>query len=199
MPSTLKDLAPGEVSPVQSIDIGIHDIDSMVDQLWRDIAATPEIARVLPVNPDDPITITRRPRITIRPVENYTTQRLDPYLITTRVRTHLVRNARGQVEFLVRNLERRQSTIREDVRAEQRLRDIGVVDAGPDRAQKTADYFLTGNIREHLIVGPAGRARQLVFTFELIDTQTSSLTWTDEYVVRKAAVLSNSYRGKDKR
>lgn len=197
--STVKDLAPGEVSSVETTGIGVHDIDSMVDQLWRDIAAKLQIVDGLVLNTNNPGEVHGKPRITIRPMDNFTTERLDPELITIRIRTHLVRNARGQVEFIARNIDRGQSRIREDVLAEQRMRDLGVVESSPNQPQKTADYFLTGNIREFLHVGPTGRERQLVFTFELIDTQTSSLMWVDEYVIRKAAVLSNSYRGKDKR
>ncbi len=194
----IQNLAPDEQSPVQTTGVNPGDIEPMAQKMVRSILSSTAVTTVAVSSPNGPVRFKGVPRIALRPIKNTTSERFDPELITARVRNELIRNANGQLEFIYRELDANVAGIDEAIKAEQRLRDSGEVDTGSGLPQKTADFFLMGEIREMVAVTAGGRDRLMQFSFYLVNTNTSAMVWGDDYQIRRASVLSTSYRGVDK-
>ena len=190
----VQDRAIDEVSNIRSTGMDPSDIEPMAQQIVRDILSSPAFAAAMRAEEGDSAKPDRVVRVALRPMANYTSQRIDPEIITRRIENFLIRESAGKIQFLARTLDTSEAGISSDVQAEQQMRLSGVVDSAPGRRLASADFFMKGEIREHQTVTAAGRDRMIQFTFWLESTETLAKVWQNQYLIRRSAVKDPAYR-----
>lgn len=184
--SRVKDVEPDAMGNVRTTGIETQDILSVADDLARDLMGTPRIARSSPEAPC---------RIVLRPIQDYTNERWDADALGSQMRSELLRFCQGKIDFLYRTLEEKQAGIDPAIQTEKKMKSAGVVDTGPDAVQKGADFFLVGEVREHVVSSGSGRDQATFFFFHLVDVGTSSIVWDKSYgPIRKETLKSSLYQ-----
>lgn len=183
-----------EVTIIRATGLDPSDIEPMAQKMMRDILSSPVFAQLQQQESGNSESKIVPIRIVLRPVKNYTSQRIDPEIITRRIENFLIRNSGGRLQFLARVLNNNEARIPNDVQIEQQLRASSVVDSPRGQKLASADYFMKGEIREHLTVTAQGRDRMLQFTFWLESTETLAKVWQDQYLIRRAAIKDKAYR-----
>jgi hypothetical protein len=169
--------------PVAGVGIESQDIEAMSDKMARDLLATPQIAgRSVP------------PRIILddSDFQNVGSQAFDKGMITDSLRVRLNRAAQGRMVFLDR-------AHMGSVQAERDLKRSGVTDVGTTgltRAVAGSDFKLTGKIRtENVGNNSTGmRQRRTQVTFEMTDTESDVLVWSNDYTFQKASADDITYQ-----
>lgn len=140
------------------------DVVAMTEQMIRSILAEPTLADAA-----DP------PRI-ICDSEYFKNLSNDPTintrLLTTRIRSKLNHYANGRMTFVARHGG-----------ATRILDEESMVRGEPQHFTADAHYRLLGEINNHTI---AGRSQFMQFNFEIIDTRTGEIVWSDFYEFKKA-------------
>ena len=130
----------------------------------------------------------KTPLIGVLPVDNSTRFDIDSRLFTTRIRVLLSKRMLGQVSFVAR--ERMNALYEEHQRKE-----VGVVTGGEEQfAPKGVDYFLTGELLSISTKTRAGQSDYVLYTFRLIDANTSEEVWTDMAELKKEGREDAAYR-----
>ncbi len=167
--------------PVSGAGIEGQDVVAMTDLMARDILALPQISNV-----NDP------PRIIVdsRFFSNEGTQRININVLTDRIRSNLIRNAKGKIRFVSR----------ENVTAveeEKQTKSAETTDTGvkPDQQLLGADYRITGRISDITTKDSKGQVKKYnQILFELIDLTNSEIVWSNTYEFQKAAGDDVIYR-----
>ncbi len=174
---------PSRQGAVAGIGIEGQDIQSMTDQMVRDMLSNPMLANA--VNPPQVI-------IDSEFFVNDSTQRINKDLITNRLRVNLNRASMGRMIFVGRNYANM-------VQQERNLKRDGVVDTGTTgmtAAQAGGDYRLGGTIASadsrDARTGMMQRYTQI--TFEMVDLERGVITWSNMYELSKAAADDIVYR-----
>ncbi len=177
------ELDPNSRGPVAGVGIEGHDIQSMTDQMMRDMLANPVL------------TNRSRPPQIIMDGEYFTnesSQRINRNLISDRLRVNLNRAAQGRMIFVSR-----QSAAM--VNEERQIKRQGQVDAGTTgltAAQAGGDFRLRGNIASldsrDPKTGLVQRYNQI--TFEMIDLERGTIVWSGIYEFARAAADDIIYR-----
>jgi penicillin-binding protein activator len=177
------EIQPGTRGPVSGVGIEGRDVQSMADQMVRDMMADPEVTRRQTA-----------PRVIVDGefFRNESAQAINRNIIADRLRIQLSRAARGKMVFLSRENIRR-------VEQERDLKRSGAVDVGTTglaRAVAGADFQLTGRITSldsrNPRTGQVQRYTQI--TFELLDLETSAVVWGNDYTIERAAGDDVVYR-----
>lgn len=174
---------PGSPGPNQGVGIESQDIQSMTDQMTRDILASPALAgRSTP------------PRVILDAAyfDNESSSRINKNILTDRIRVGLMRSSQGRMVFVGREYV-------DMVEKERLLKREGVTTPGTGNmsgATAGADYRLGGRITSLDEVNPrtglADRYHQI--TFEMIDLETSQIVWSGIYEFKKASQDDILYR-----
>lgn len=174
---------PATTGVVAGVGIESQDIISMSEQMMRSLLTSGVLDRH-----------TTPPRVIVDDAyfENEGTQFLNKRLIIDRLRTGLVQASQGRVMFVAR--ERAGM-----VDKERALKRQGVVDSGTTgltRAPAGADYRLAGRIKSldarDRVTGVIQRYNQI--TFELVDLEYGTITWSDQFEFSKFAQEDAVYR-----
>jgi len=173
----------GTRGAVSGVGVESQDILSMTDRMMRSIISSGILDGK-----------TKAPRIIMdsKYFENQSSQAINKNLIIDKLRTGLIRSARGRVMFIAR-----QSIGM--VEQERQLKRDGQVDqatTGMTKATAGADYRLRGSIKSLDSIdrqtGTIQRYTQI--TFELIDLEYGAIIWADEFEFSKFAQDDAIYR-----
>ncbi len=152
------------------------DVRTIADQMSRKIMATPEIVRA-----------STPPTIVLEPVRNGTRFVIDTDILLVKMRGELLENTNGRVRFLARErldaIERERTAKRE-----------GVFTASSAKDLKGADFFLTGELLSISKARDSKRSDYILYTFQLIDAEDSTIVWEGQYDVKKEGKRGTSYR-----
>lgn len=152
------------------------DVRAIADKMSGRILTTPQIARA-----------TSPPTIMLDPVRNGTRFVIDTDILTIRLRGALGEHASGRVKFLAR--ERLDS-----VQKERSAKRDGVFTASSEKQLLGADFILTGELLSISKARDSQRSDYILYTFQLIDAEDSSIVWEGQHEVKKVGKRGTTYR-----
>lgn len=172
-----------EAGPIQGVGIQANDIAAVTDKMVRDILGDPRV-----------MNRSTAPRILIDSAEfvNESNSRFNKNMFTDKLRSNLMRAARGKLSFVTReNIAM--------VRKERELKRRGVVDSGTVRqTQGTfgADFRLSGRISSQDVMqqGSQMKLRTNTILFELTDLESGEIVWIFSDDIEKFAQDDIMYR-----
>lgn len=172
-------LQPEETGKVAGTGIESQDLVAVTDKMARGIVGLDRIKSA-----------GTPPNVVLLPVENETRFAINKDLFNTRIRAQLNQKASGKVNFLAR--ERLQA-----LEKERELKQQGALTGGTipgNTAFAGADYFLTGKLSSLTTKSTKGVSDYVLYTFQLIDAQTSSIVWEDFSEIKKQGQDDAAYR-----
>lgn len=168
---------PTAQGQVAGTGIESQDLITATDKMVRKILETP---RLQASKGETPV-------IALLPVENRTRFPIDKEIFNTRIKALLNEKANGQLIFVARDRM-------DAVRKEKELKEQGQVTSGTRRKAYGADYFLTGELSGLSTSSETGKSDYLLFTFRLIDTETSQEIWEGYHELKKEGSEDVIYR-----
>lgn len=173
------EMRPDERGFVTGTGIESQDIVTVADKMARGILGTPEIANAQGV-----------PRVILEPVKNDTRFRINERIFLEEIMALLNEKSGGKVRFLARDrmaaLER-----------ERDLKRSGQVTSTTDpnvNQFKGADFILTGDLISQTTQTGAGVSDYVLYTFKLIDPNTSDIVWQGRHQIKKQGLEDAVYR-----
>jgi len=151
------------------------------------IAATDAMARKLLETPELQTAPGKIPTIGLLPVENRTRFAIDKEIFNTRLKALLNERAQGQIRFVARDRM-------DAVKKERRLKKEGDIAGGSSRKLRGVDYFLTGELSSLSTATQRGKSDYMLFTFRLIDAETSEEIWEGMHELKKEGTEDAIYR-----
>jgi len=167
---------PTAVSRGAGTGIESQDLIEVTDKMARKILGTPAIAQAA-----------EPPVVAVLPVENDTRFRIQKDLFTDRIRAMLNEHAAGKVRFVAR--ERMEA-----VDAERQLKQEGAISGAPQGKILGVDYFLTGKLGGLSQSGSSGQSDYVLYTFQLIDANTTEILWESYHDIKKEGLEDVIYR-----
>jgi penicillin-binding protein activator len=164
---------------VSGTGIESQDLVGVCDYMARKVLSTPEIVNAKGI-----------PRVALIPVVNETRFPINKDMFLTRIRAQLNSQAGGKVRFLDR----------ENMAAfekERELKQSGQVTSSTDPnvvAFKGADFFLTGKLQSLTTKTSQGTGDYILYTFRLVDPNTSDIIWEDFREIKKQGLEDAAYR-----
>jgi TolB-like protein len=129
-----------------------------------------------------------KPRIAVLPIRNETRFRVDPKLLQNKLVKELVNFSAGKIAFLARDSE-------QAVMLERGKKRAGIYDSGKKTASLAgADYLLKGEMRALSKASREGVSDYIVYSFELIDAEDSSILWAGEFETKKQGQVGIIYQ-----
>ena len=146
----------------------VQDYRTVADQMARSLIQMPFIHKA-----ESP------PTLAFIDVANRTNRFIDTVAFQEKIRTLLLKNARGKFYFLDR-------TAIEEIIKERKRKKKGLTTGSEKSSAKIfgADYFLTGSIHSVNRIQGTQRTEYLRYSFRLTDADTSLIVWEDEYETR---------------
>jgi len=166
----IRDVDPGQAGQVRSLGPESQDVRRLSDLMVRSLLDSRPIR-----NSAHP------PTIAMLPMENNTRFAFNPEVFTTMLRGELNRQSDGQLFFVARN-------VMADIEAERAARREGTFDYDPERRTRSlagADFFLVGRVDGMSTRSRQGDAEYAVYSFSLVDTETSLILWEDLFDVKR--------------
>ena len=167
---------PSEQSLGAGTGIESQDLQQVTDHMARDLLGIPEIA-----NADKP------PTVGLLPVENNTRFPIQKDIFNKRIKALLNSNCRGKLLFVARDRM-------EAVNKERRMKDEGVVTSSGEKELAGVDYFLTGELTGMSQTGSTGQSDYVLYTFRLIDSESSIEVWEGMSEIKKEGLEDVVYR-----
>jgi len=168
---------PGAQGTIAGMGVESQDLIAVTDKMVRKILETPGLQ-------------SRKgetPTIGLIPVENRSRFAIDKQIFTTRIKALLNEKANGQIRFVARDRM-------DEIKREKDLKEKGEVTSGERRKLLGVDYYLTGEISSLSGSGPRGKSDYMLFTFRLIDTETSEEIWGGFHELKKEGTEDAVYR-----
>ncbi len=159
------------VDPRVDDDLGGTMIDSS-DVIVASEAAVDDLAAVLLASPQNDMIVA------VATIKNESIQPINMALLTDRMRNSLVRRTSPRVRYLAREHI-------DDVLRERAGKREGVYAGKQLKALLGADYLLVGRINSLSKRYEGDRADYFQLNFQLIDSETSVITWSDAYEFKK--------------
>jgi penicillin-binding protein activator len=125
--------------------------------------------------------------IAVLPVENQTRFLVDPKLLQNKLVKDMVNFAQGRVIFLARDNE-------QEVLKERAKKRSGHYEQGTQGHLAGADYLLKGEMRSLSKSSREGVSDYIVYSFQLIDAETSTILWMDDYETKKVGSVGVVYQ-----
>ncbi|HKQ36927.1 MAG TPA: CsgG/HfaB family protein [Verrucomicrobiae bacterium] len=175
------EMRPEERGFVAGTGIESQDIVTVAEKMARAIVGVPEIANAHAM-----------PRVVLLPVKNETRFPINKDIFLQEIMSLLNERANGKVRFLARD---RMS----DLERERELKQTGQVtttaatDLGKSQF-KGADFMLTGKLISQTTKTSAGTSDYVLYTFELIDPNTSEIIWQGRHNIKKQGLEDAAYR-----
>ena len=175
------EMRPDERGFVAGTGIESQDIVTVAEKMARVIVTVPEIANRQGV-----------PRVVLLPVKNETRFPINKDIFLQEIMSLLNERSDGKVRFLARDRMA-------DLERERELKQTGQVTSTPGtdltRSQfKGADFMLTGKLMSQTTKTSAGTSDYVLYTFELIDPNTSEIIWQGRHNVKKQGLEDAAYR-----
>ncbi len=167
---------PGSASLGEGTGIGSQDLQQVTDKMSRSILSTPAIANA-----------TEPPTIALLPVANDTRFPINKQLFTMRIKAMLNTQCQNKVRFLARDRI-------EAIENERDLKREGLVGSSSDKVLLGVDYFLTGELTGLSQAGSSGQSDYILYTFRLIDAESSLEVWEDFEEIKKEGLEDVAYR-----
>ena len=166
---------------VAGTGIESQDIVTVADKMARAIVGVPELANAKAT-----------PRVVLLPVKNETRFPINKDIFLQEIMSLLNERSDGKVRFLARDRMA-------DLERERELKQTGQVTttAGTDLAKsqfKGADFMLTGKLMSQTTKTSAGTSDYVLYTFELIDPNTSEIIWQGRHNIKKQGLEDAAYR-----
>ena len=164
---------------VTGTGIESQDIVTVADKMARGILGVPEIA-----NAKSP------PRVVLLPVKNETRFPINKDIFLDEIQALLNEKALGKVRFLAR--ERMV-----ELEQERALKQSGHVTSSTDPTLtqfKGADFMLTGKLVGQSTKTAAGTSDDVLYSFTLIDPNTSEVIWQGSHRIKKQGLEDAAYR-----
>lgn len=168
---------PGAQGTIAGTGIESQDLLAATDKMTRKLLETKELQA-----PKGEV-----PTIGLLPVENRTRFAIDKEIFNTRIKALLNERAQGQLRFVARDRM-------DAVKKEKQLKEQGEVTGGQRRRPYGVDYFLTGELSGLSTSTKDGRSEYLLFTFRLIDAETSQEIWEGMHELKKEGTEDAVYR-----
>lgn len=169
-------VSPDDVSRGAGTGIESQDLVQVTDKMARRIIGTPAIANA----PAPPV-------IGLLPVENNTRFVIQKDIFNKRIKALLNRHCLGKVQFVARDRM-------EAVQRERQMKDEGVVTSSSEGELAGVDYFLTGELTGMHQAGSTGQSDYILYTFRLINAETSIEEWEDFDEIKKEGLEDVIYR-----
>lgn len=170
---------PSKQTRMAGTGVESDNIREVADKMIRSLLTAPAIARS--PNP---------PTIALLPVKNNTRFPINKRIFLTIMKARLNSQARGRMYFLAREEMRA-------IEAERKLKRSGKLDYDPRRRRRRvagADFFLTGRLEGHSTAGRGGVSDYIVYTFKMIDPESSVEVWEDIVEIKKEGLDDVIYR-----
>lgn len=168
---------PSAQGTIAGLGIESQDLLTATDKMTRKILETPQLqAHHGEV-----------PAIGLLPVENRTRFAIDKEIFTARMKALLNEKAHGQLRFVARDRI-------DAIKKEKELKKQDEVIHGPPRKLSGVDYFLTGELSSLSTATQQGKSDYLLFTFRLIDAETSEEIWEGFHELKKEGIEDAVYR-----
>ena len=179
--ASVTEMRPDERGFVAGTGIESQDIVTVAEKMARAIVAVPEIANRQGV-----------PRVVLLPVKNESRFPINKDIFLEEIMSLLNERSFGKVRFLARD---RMS----DLERERELKQTGQVTttSGTDLSKsqfKGADFMLTGKLMSQTTKTSAGTSDYVLYTFELIDPNTSEIIWQGRHNIKKQGLEDAAYR-----
>lgn len=153
--------------PFSDTETTSKDLISVAQNMARSLIQLPQISSAkLP------------PRIAFADVRNETNEIINKNLFIEKMRTLLLKNARGRMTFLDREIS-------EQILAERSAKRAGRISSSGSRQMLGADYFLTGKLSSIDKQAGGKRSTYTRYAFRLTDAESTAILWEDEYEVKK--------------
>lgn len=173
------EMRPDEKGFVQGTGIESQDIVAVADKMARGILAVPEIANA-----------TKVPRIVLLPVKNDTRFPFNKDIFLDEIMALLNERAAGKVRFLARDRI-------SELEKERDLKRTGQVTSENDpniQRFKGGDLMLTGKLVGQTTKTSAGTSDYVLYSFELINPDTSEIIWNGSHRIKKQGQVDAAYR-----
>jgi penicillin-binding protein activator len=168
---------PTAQGTIAGMGIESQDLITTTDKMIRKILETPELQVIK----------TNAPVIGLLPVENRTRFAIDKEIFLTRMKALLNEKGKGQVRFVARDRI-------DAIKDEKELKSKGEVTSGSRRKMLGVDYFLTGELSSLSTATSRGKSDYMLFTFRLIDAETSQEIWESFHELKKEGTEDAIYR-----
>jgi penicillin-binding protein activator len=173
------EMRPDERGFVAGTGIESQDIVTVADKMVRGIMAVPEITNAKGV-----------PRVVLLPVKNETRFSFNKDIFLDEIRTTLNEKAAGKVRFLARDRMA-------ELEKERQMKQSGQVTSSTDpnvNQFKGADFMLTGKLVGQTTKTSQGTSDYVLYTFSLIDPNTSDIIWEGSHRIKKQGLEDAAYR-----
>lgn len=174
------EMRPDERGFVAGTGIESQDIVTVADKMAHAIVAVPEVANYKTT-----------PRIVLLPVRNDTRFPINKDIFLEEIMSLLNERSNGKVRFLARDRMTDLERERELKRSGQLTTTTDV--SGPSQF-KGADFMLTGKLMGQTTKTSAGTSDYVLYTFELIDPNTSDIIWQGRHNIKKQGLEDAAYR-----
>ena len=164
---------------VAGTGIESQDIVTVADKMARGILSVPEIANAKGI-----------PRVVLLPVKNESRFPINKDIFLEEIMALLNEKATGKVRFLAR--ERMT-----ELEKERDLKQSGLVTSSTDphvNQFKGADFMLTGKLLGQTTRTSAGTSDYVLYSFTLIDPNTSDIIWQGSHRIKKQGLEDAAYR-----
>jgi len=169
-------VSPSDMSRGAGTGIESQDLVQVSDKMARKILGTPAIANAA-----------QPPVIGLLPVENNTRFPIQKDIFNKRIKALLNDQCQGKVQFVARDRI-------EAVKQERELKDQGVVTSSSQGELAGVDYFLTGELTGMHQAGSTGQSDYILYTFRLINAETSIEEWESFSEIKKEGIEDVIYR-----
>ncbi len=165
---------------VAGTGIESQDLVAVTDKMAAGIMSLPQFTNY----------VGEAPCIAVLPVKNETSFPINKEIFTTRIQDALAEKAPGRMRFLARDRMA-------DLQREIDLKRTGQVTSSTDPnvvALKGVDFFLTGTLSGLSTSTSAGRSDYILYSFQLIDPNTSIEIWRGSAEIKKQGTEDAVYR-----
>jgi penicillin-binding protein activator len=165
---------------VAGTGIESQDIVTVADHMARGILGVPEVSRAQG----------SVPRVVLLPVVNDTRFPINKEIFLREIMALLNERSAGKVRFLARDRMA-------DLERERELKRSGQVTSSTDPTVnqfRGADLMLTGKLTGQTTRTTAGLSDYVLYTFELIDPNTSEIIWQGSHRIKKQGLEDAVYR-----
>ena len=176
---SVTEMRAGERGFVAGLGIESQDLVTIAEKMARGILSAEQIAKA-----------EGKPNIVLEPIVNKTRFPISKDIFLTRIRVALTSQAKNKMNFLSRD--------RIDVLEKERdLKLAGEVTGGEKikaNQFKGADFILTGTFEGISGRGQSGASDYVLYTFQLLDPNTSDILWEGFHEIKKQGKDDVTYR-----
>lgn len=176
-PSPPSYVDPNSQGNISGMGIESQDLIMATDKMVRKLLETPELQSSKGTTPT----------IGLLPVENRTRFAIDKEIFTTRMKASLNEKANGKFRFVARDRI-------DSLRKEKELKEKNEVTSGTRKKLYGVDYFLTGELSGLSTSTQQGKSDYMLYTFRLIDAETSEEIWEGFHELKKEGAEDAVYR-----